>query len=99
MASAAAGMGVDVSVAAKWLLKDADRVGQADLLLTRFAAGQTELIAPDQIRYEVPSTITVATLGQRTCLSRTAAQIAIDQFLALGITTVNTDALIMAAFP
>lgn len=90
---------VDASVAAKWHLQDEEYAAEALALLTRYVNGEIELVAPDQIRYEVPSTITVATLGRSPRLTRSVAEAAIAQFLALGLTTVNTDALIQAAFP
>jgi predicted nucleic acid-binding protein len=56
---------VDASVAAKWYLRDETDVEQADLLLTRFTTGELVLVAPEQIRYEIPATISVATMGTR----------------------------------
>jgi hypothetical protein len=56
---------VDASVAAKWYLRDETDVEHADLLLTRFTTGELVLVAPEQIRYEIPATISVATLGAR----------------------------------
>lgn len=61
--------------------------------------GAVELLAPSHIRYEVPSAITVATGGSTPRLIKQAGQEAIRDFLALGIPTVDTDALILAAFP
>ena len=54
---------VDASVAVKWHLGDEEHADQAVQLLQRFAQGDVELLAPTQIRYEVPSAITAATLG------------------------------------
>jgi predicted nucleic acid-binding protein len=45
---------VDASVVAKWYLRDETDVEQADLLLTRFTTGELVLVAPEQIRYEIP---------------------------------------------
>ncbi|MDP2727191.1 MAG: hypothetical protein Q8P59_06575, partial [Dehalococcoidia bacterium] len=56
---------VDASVAAKWHLADEEHAEKAILLLIRFAQGKADLLAPDYIRYEVPSAITVATQGHR----------------------------------
>jgi predicted nucleic acid-binding protein len=61
------------------------------------------LIAPLHIRYEVPSAITVATrviLRRRPQPRRTPEQAAraIADFLALGLPTVDDDALIVAAY-
>ena len=90
---------VDASVVAKWYLRDETDVEQADLLLTRFTTGELVLVAPEQIRYEIPSTISVATMGQRPRMSRVDGRVAIEAFLTLGIHTVGSDSLILSAFP
>ncbi len=46
---------LDASVAVKWHLKDEDYAAEAALLLEDFGQGELELVAPAQIRYEVPS--------------------------------------------
>ena len=76
---------VDASVAAKWHLQDEDHAVQALLLLERFGRGEIELIAPSQIRFEVPSTFAVATIGQRPRLTDSEARAAIEELLSLGI--------------
>lgn len=90
---------VDASVAAKWHLRDEEGAADALAILTRFVNGELALVAPDHLRYEIASTLTVATLGERQRLSATVAERALDYFLRLGIETVGTDALIRAAFP
>ena len=90
---------VDASVAVKWHLTDEDNADQATQLLSRFAQGQTDLLAPVQIRYEVPSAITVATRGRARRITQEQGREAIEEFLALGLTTIDTDALILAAYP
>jgi predicted nucleic acid-binding protein len=89
---------VDASVAAKWYLRDETDVEQADLLLTRFTTGELVLAAPEQIRYEIPATIGVATLGARPRMSKDDGRVAIESFLALGIHTFGSDDLILSAF-
>jgi predicted nucleic acid-binding protein len=89
---------VDASVAAKWYLRDETDVEQADLLLTRFSLGELVLVAPEQIRYEIPATISVATVGTRPRMSRDDGRAAIESFLALGVHTFGTDDLILSAF-
>jgi predicted nucleic acid-binding protein len=89
---------VDASVAAKWHLQDEDHVEQATLLLERFGRGELELLAPTQIRYEVPSTFTAATLGQNSRLAAPQARAAIEEFLELAITVVDDDQLVLSAF-
>jgi predicted nucleic acid-binding protein len=99
MTTAADPIVVDASVAVKWHLSDEEFAEDATQLLTRFARGEALLIAPDHIRYEVPSAITVATLGSQPRLTPEQGQEAIEEFLALGLTTVGTDDLILAAYP
>jgi predicted nucleic acid-binding protein len=89
---------VDASVAAKWYLRDETDVEQADLLLTRFTTGELVLVAPEQIRYEIPATISVATLGAHPRMSRDDGRVAIASFLALGVHTFGSNDLILAAF-
>lgn len=89
---------VDASVAAKWHLRDESDVGHADLLLMRFVTGELTLVAPEQIRSEVPATISVATIVKTPRLSKADGQVAIEQFLALGIQTFRSDELVMTAY-
>ena len=90
---------VDASVATKWHLQDEEHVAPSLALLTRFAAGELELWAPEYIRYEVPSAITVATRGRAPRLTAELGQRAIEQFLALGIRTRDSSELILSASP
>src|SRR3954451_7749546 len=90
---------VDASVAVKWHLNDEEHAEAAARLLTRFGRGELILVAPDHIRYEVPAAITVATIGTQPRLTVQQGQEAIEEFLALGLTTVGTDDLILAAYP
>ena len=94
---------VDASVATKWYLTDEADAELALRLLTSFGRGALALVAPQQIRSEVPSAITVAT---RTILRgqqhprQTVAQgaRAIADFLALDLPTVDDNELVMAAY-
>lgn len=90
---------VDASVATKWHLTDEADTDKARLLLTRFAQGKAELVAPDYIRYEVPSAITVATQGRQPRLTQQQGQEAIEEFLSLQIRTLDSNELILAAYP
>ena len=90
---------VDASVAAKWHLKDEEEADKAVLLLERFTQGKVELFAPDYIRYEVAAAITFAASGRRPRIQPAIAREAIAAFLALGINTLNSDQLILVAFP
>jgi len=80
-------------VAVKWNLGDEEHAHKAILLLTRFARGQTDLFAPDYIRYEVPSAITVATQGRGARITQVQGKEAIEEFLNLGVRTVDSGRL------
>lgn len=89
---------VDASVAVKWQLTDEELADEAGLLLTRFSLGVTGLAAPFQIRYEVPSAITAATLGQRPRLTPEQGLRAIERFLAIDLHLYGNPDLIPAAY-
>jgi predicted nucleic acid-binding protein len=88
---------LDASVAVKWHLQDEQYAEVSVELLGRYSLGEMNLIAPDQIRYEVPSAIAVATLGSKPRLTVQEGREAIEEFLALGLTTIGTNELILAA--
>ncbi len=90
---------VDASVATKWHLKDEDHCDLATIIIEDFAQGRLKLVAPEHIRYEVPSAITAATLGRKPRITQEKGKEAIAEFLALGISTVRDSALILAAYP
>ena len=90
---------VDASVAAKWHLRDEQDASRSWELLQAFLNGELALIAPSHIRYEVPSSITAATLHTPARLTFTQAQAAISDFLDLNLPTVDDAALLAAAFP
>lgn len=52
---------VDASVATKWHLPDETDADRALALLRRHIDGELQLVAPQHLRAEVPSAITVAT--------------------------------------
>lgn len=87
---------VDASVAVKWHLRDESDTVHADTLLSDFREGRVHLLAPDHIRYEVPSAIRNALRTNR--LPREEGSAVITEFLAWGLTTVGTDGLIVAAY-
>ena len=89
---------VDASVAAKWHLPDEDDIAIANRLLGRFVAGELGLVAPDIIRHEVVSAITVATLGRTPRLSVPEGGQAIADFLATGIETRPSVGLFSGAY-
>jgi predicted nucleic acid-binding protein len=90
---------VDASVAAKWHLRDEEEAEKALLLLQRFTQGKVELFAPEYIHYEVAAAITFASSGRRPRIQPALAREAIAAFLALGLNTLNSNQLILEAFP
>jgi predicted nucleic acid-binding protein len=89
---------VDASVATKWYLTDEAHADRALKLLTRFVHGEIDLLAPAQIRYEVPSAITTATSGRRPRFPVEVGRQLIETFLTLGLPTVDDDAIIYNAY-
>lgn len=89
---------VDASVATKWHLTDEEHSDVATLIIEDFARGRLDLIAPEHIRFEVPSAITTATLGRKPRITVEQGEEAIAEFLALGIRTVRDSELILAAY-
>lgn len=87
---------VDASVVVKWHLTDEEDAHQAAVVLDRYAAGELALVAPEQIRYEVPNAITVATFGHSPRLTPRQAAAAIAEFLGLRMPTVSDDDLIIS---
>ena len=87
---------VDASVAVKWYLRDELDIEAADRVLDDFREGRAALVAPNQIRYEVPSAIRNAIRTGRQTPSR--GRLAVVGFLALRIPTVDDDSLIEAAY-
>ena len=95
-------MVVDASVATKWHLTDEPDSTAAVALLRRYTDGALRFVAPQHIRSEVPSAITVATRmvprGQhQPRITPAQAALYIDDFLALDLPTVDDDALVRAA--
>lgn len=89
---------VDASVATKWHLTDEADSDIALNLLARFTGGELEFIAPAHIRAEVPSSITVATIRRPPRLTPEEGRAAIDEFLTIGVRTVEDDDLVRAAY-
>ncbi|MGI8551965.1 MAG: type II toxin-antitoxin system VapC family toxin [Dehalococcoidia bacterium] len=89
---------VDASVAAKWHLTDEQDATVASRLLVSFLRNQVVLLAPRQIRHEVPSSITVATRSRPPRLSIADGEAAIAEFLALDLLLTDDSALAVAAY-
>ncbi len=98
MASAVPRLVVDASVAVKWYLLDEDYADKSGALLSRFLRDEIELAAPEQIRYEVASAITVATRGRAPRLTLEQGRRAIEAFLALDLETLGDDDLVLLAY-
>lgn len=87
---------VDASVAVKWHLHDEELVVPALRILADFREGRIDLLAPDHLRYEVPSAILGAVRRRR--LTPETGSGAVDQFLAWNVPTVATGELIRAGY-
>lgn len=87
---------VDASVAAKWLLPDEPDAELAVVVLADFREGRTALIAPNHLRYEVPSAVRAAYRTRR--LTLPASRTAISQFLFWQVPTVDDASLIEAGY-
>lgn len=87
---------VDASVVTKWHLKDEQYIEQADALLIEFREGRLNLLAPDQIRYEVASAIRAALRTKR--VDPEQGRKAVADFLAWHIPTARSGSLILAAY-
>ncbi|MBI2761716.1 MAG: type II toxin-antitoxin system VapC family toxin [Chloroflexi bacterium] len=91
-------MVVDASVATKWHLVDEDLADEALLLLDRFSHGVVNFVAPQHIRYEIASAISVATHRRPPRLTRVEGRAAIQEFLAVNIILFDDNALNQAAY-
>ena len=84
----------DASVGTKWYLRDEEFLAAADLVLNDFRDNRINLIAPEQIRVEVPAAIRNAVRNRR--ISASQVEPAIEAFFRLGIATVPcSDELIL----
>jgi len=89
---------VDASVAVKWHLITEEDAEHAKRLLLALGEGTITLFAPEHIRYEVPSAITVATRGANPRLTAAKGRAAVSEFLALPLWTVSDDELVTCAY-
>ena len=80
---------IDASVIAKVYLKDEEHTDLAQDLVGRYVAGSVELIAPQFILYEVPSTILAAVRRRRLNVER--GYEAVREFFNLQIPTIGDD--------
>ncbi len=89
---------VDASVAVKWHLADEPDADRAVDLHAAFIAGKLRLLAPAQIRHEVPSAISVACRTRPPRLSVADGEQAIREFLALDLQLTDDTELAVAAY-
>lgn len=89
---------VDASVAVKWHLTGEGHTHEARLILRRFSEGQTQLLAPSHIRYEVPSAIMAATIGRNPRITVEQGRQAIEEFLSLDLQTFDAAELVVEAY-
>lgn len=87
---------VDASVVVKWHLTDEVLSDAADAVRLDYTEGRISLIAPEHIRFEVPSAIRKATRTRRMTPDEGAR--AVHAFLRWRIPSAGDDALIVAAF-
>lgn len=87
---------IDASVVIKWHLRDEQHVAEADAVLAGLHRGETLLVAPDHLRYEVPNAIRTAVLTNR--LTALDGQTAIEEFFGWQLPTAGGDGLILAAY-
>lgn len=87
---------LDASVAVKWFLTDEGDRGPAEALLRDFRDDRVRLIAPEQIRYEVPSAIRNALRTNRITVDQ--ARSAISRFLAWQVPTFSSDEVVLTAY-
>lgn len=94
--SAAGGVVVDASVAAKWHLDDEVLAEEARLLLAAYRGGSLRMAAPAFIRYEIAQTFDRARRAKR--ISRHVAEGELQSFMMLGIhAEKDSDDLVAAA--
>lgn len=89
---------VDASVAVKWHLITEDDALVSGRVLAAYVKGGFDMHAPQHIRYEVPSAITIASRGRQPRLSVDEARDAIDEFLDIRMTLYSDDDLVREAF-
>lgn len=85
---------IDASVLAKIYLKDEEYTDIAEAIVDRYVAGAVDLIAPQFILYEVPSTILAAVRRRRLAAER--GYQAIREFFGLHIPIVGDDATLQS---
>ena len=85
---------IDASVLAKIYLKDEDHTEIAETIVSRYISGTIDLVAPQFILYEVPSTILAAVRRRR--LNAERGYQAIREFFELRIPLVGDDATLQS---
>lgn len=96
MASEAPRYVVDASTVIKWHLEDEEHVAEATALLADFYNGRVSLLAPDNIRHEVPGSLRKAVVRGR--IDAQSGREAIEAFLSLPLPTVRSNSLVLLAY-
>jgi predicted nucleic acid-binding protein len=78
---------VDANIVAKLYLRDEQYTDKADLLFSRFERGETQLIAPRLVTYEVPAAIKKG--AARVRAAKEVWQTALSSFESLGLSIVD----------
>lgn len=94
---------LDASVGPKWSLNDEQFTQQALAIRQDFVEDRIQLVAPEQIRYEVAAALLKATKPTNNPprpprIQVPLARIALERFLEQGIQYVSNDALTVSAF-
>ena len=87
---------LDASIAMKWLFNDEDNIEESLQILRTFQRGDINLLAPEHIYYEVLNSLKSGIIRNR--VSEADARAAMEDFLALPITTVSGPTLLRNAF-
>jgi len=87
---------VDASIAVKWHLRDEQDAETVIQVLTDYRDGRKSLVAPEQIRYEVPGAIRNAVRTRR--MTADAGAMAVADFLSWNIPTVTDNALTLNGY-
>lgn len=87
---------VDASVAVKWHLEDEPQTDEALAFLDDYREARISVLAPDHIRYEVPSAIKSAVAMGR--INASEGRQAIELFLVLRLPAVRSESLLLLGY-
>ncbi len=87
---------VDASTVVKWHLDDEQYGQEAMEVLADYREGRVALLAPENLRYEVPGALRTAVVRGR--LSREDGRLAVESFLDLDLPTVRASSLTLLGY-